>query len=351
MIPLSSTLHKESFPGQLADALVEVAKNIQKNGLVEPGGKKYIIPREIVCVLGSPWHQTQTITASVEQKESFLVTDAVMDNLLAQIQEKKEKDEREGAEEMVTIEEMIIESSLNGYSTQSPIGKTARCISVAFLESSTFQATEKLLRKALYEVFSPSIPLAFRSFTLASFSVVRDILSPHNDFLLIDVTGGTSNISVVHNSILLDTANIPYGRNTLIQNITKATGAIPEESLSRVKLFFAGGDDQELQELIGAEEERWLKHITEACKRLSFEAVPLPSKVFVISDPVFGSWFKTVLESPELAQFTVTKKHFEAILISEKSLEEKCSFERSVQKDVFLMTDALFYSREYGAHQ
>lgn len=346
-IQLKEVADEGRFLSPMSETLARVARDIQQTGLVAEN--KQTLPREIVVVLGSPWHNTRTIAASFEHQENFKVTERVMDNLFAQIRDKKNKDGNDGAPERVSIEEMIIHSSLNGYTTNSPLGKTARRINVTFLESTVSKEMHEKISSTIHQVFSSDIPLVFRSFTLVSFSVARDAFPEKKSFLLLDVTGEISEISVIHDSILGDTLSFPYGRHTIIRNIAAGLGSLPEETLSRIKIHFSGGGNG-LESHMSEEEQKWTEMFGKACAELSLGAVPLPQTVFVVVDAVFEKWFQKMIERLDFSQFTTTRESFQAIPLVGTRIGEMCTMKEGVECDSFLATEALFYNREYRSH-
>lgn len=344
-IPFNSAVDEEHFIPAMSEILSGVAKDIRQSGLSQKNGE-FMVPHEIVCVLAAPWHTTQTLTASFEHKENFLVTDTVMDNLLAQIRERRRSN---GLEEggAAPIEEIVIDSTLNGYSTRSPLGKTARRISATFLESSMSKELNTKIRNAIFEVFSSDIPVTFRSFTLASFSVMRDMFTETEDFLLLDVTGEISGMSVVRSAVIGDTLSFPYGLGTLIRNISQRTGSIPEETRSRIKLSFTN-DDIATQEEVRTEGERWATLFGKACEELFTPESPLPGTVFLVTNPEFGKWFKENIERVDFSQFTVTREPFYTQLVLEEHVDDMCVIEKGASCDTFLAVDALFCAREHA---
>ncbi|MBI2618437.1 hypothetical protein HYW58_03235 [Candidatus Kaiserbacteria bacterium] len=343
-IPLQEVPDESHFIPVMAETLLRVGRDIQKTGLNRDGTS--VLPRDIIAVFGSPWHDTRTIAASFEHHESFKVTDRVMDNLLAQIRDKKNNSPKDSGKTSVVIEEKIIHSSLNGYVTNSPLGKTARRINVTFLESTVSKDMHERVSSVIHEVFSPDVPLILRSFTLTSFSLARDMFPEKKNFLLVDVTGEVSEISVIQDSILGDTLSFPYGRNTVVRNIAKSAGSLPEETLSRVKMYFSSGGN-ELEGQMTEEEKRWTEMFGKACAELSTSALPLPQTVFLVADTVFAKWFKGMIERVDFSQFTITHESFQVFSLIEAHIEETCTAKEGVVCDSFLITEALFYNKEH----
>ena len=345
-LPFQEVADTKRLLPQIEEFLGQIAKDIQKNGLQRTKGDS-LIPQEIVCVLSSLWTHTQTTCASFEHKKHFEVTDRIMDNLFSQIRKTNKANDKRGRKHMEVIEEVIISSVLNGYPTQFPLGKEASRIEVTYLESTVTKKLHRGIRNAVLGVFSPDIPLLFRSFTLVSFCVARDIFENIKDFLLIDVTGEITELTVVRDSILEDTISFPYGRNTLIRDIAKKTGSVPEDVLARIKIAFSSTKDiSKMKDVIFEEEKRWTEMFGEACGEISSEMNPLPQRVFLVADTDYADWFHKMIERVDFSQFTATREAFQVSSLIGEHMENVCVLRDGVTKDNFLIIDSLLYNRE-----
>jgi len=330
----------------IEEILSQVARSIQKDGL-QPKGKVTTVPREVVCIFSSLWSNTQTTGASFQHKERFEVTDTILDNLLAQVHEKNKEGK---TSDSVTIEEIIINSLLNGYPTQYPVGKEVQSIYVTLLESSITKELHTKIQDILYTVFNPDIPLLLRSFTLAAFSVTRDTFEDIKDFLLVDVTGEITGLAVVRDSTLGDTLSFPYGRNSIVRDIARRTKSVPEDVLARIKI--AGSSNESTIKRNSAEEDsHWIEMFGKACEELSSENNPLPQTVFLVVDSDFSKWFSDMIEKVDFSQFTATREAFQVILLIGKQASGTYTLDSGVSHDSFLIIDSLFYNREYLARR
>jgi len=354
-LPFLKVAKKKHLLSQIEEILTQIAHDIQKNGL-QIEGEQAVVPRKIVCIFSPLWSNTQTTCASFEAKKRFRVTDQIMDNLLAQIhKESKENNKKKGGS-MEVIEEIVISTLLNGYPTDSPLGKETQSIEVTYFESVITKTLHEKISSTIHKTFSPDIPLLFRSLTLVSFTVVRDLFEDIKDFLLIDVTGEITELAVVRNSILEDTISFPYGRNTLVRNIAKKTRSIPEDVLSRVTLALFYTDAQtgtdsentsEIKELLSKEEKLWTEMFGKACDEISSEVHLLPQDVFLIADGEYTHWFSRMIERVDFSQFTPTREAFLVHTLTGEHLEDVCTHSDGVTRDNFLIIGSLLHHRKY----
>ncbi|NQV93385.1 hypothetical protein HQ403_02700 [Candidatus Kaiserbacteria bacterium] len=341
-LPFQEIADKKHLLPQIEEVLSQVAEDVQKNGLQAVKGKS-VVPQEIVCILSSLWSNTRTTNATFENKEKFIVTDEIMDNLLIQIHENNKGEKEEG---VVTIEEIIVNSFLNGYPTQLPLGKEAQHISVSFLESTVTKELNTKIHDVVYKIFSPDIPLLLRSFTLVAFSVTRDMFEHIRDFVLVDVTGEITEIAVVRNSTLDETFSFPYGKNTIVRDIAKKTGSVPEDVLTRLKIEISK-TKSDIKGEVSEEEKKWTELFGKACEELSSETSPLPPHVFLIVDTPYEKWFHSMIERVDFSQFTATRDAFNVNPLLEKQVEGMCILHKGITYDNFLVIESIFYNREY----
>jgi hypothetical protein len=345
-LPFQEVADEKRLLPQIEEILTQVASDVQKKGLLSKD-KQSIIPQEIVCIFSSLWSNTESTKASFEHKERFIVTDSIMDNLLSQIHESKSN---ENKEEEVIIEEIVVSSLLNGYPTQSPLGKEAQNIEVTFLESTVTKELHTKIQGAIHKVFSPDISLLLRSFTLVAFSVTRDMFEDIKDFLLIDVTGEITDITVVKDSILGDTLSFPYGKNTIVRDIVKKNKSVPEDVMARIKIAFTD-DESKMKGDIFEEEKQWTEMFGKACGELSSVSNPLPRDVFLIVDTDYKKWFSSMIERIDFRQFTATQEAFHVNYLIGEPADGVYVLENGAVLDNFIIIDSLFYNREYLARR
>ncbi len=341
-LPFQEVADEKRLLTQIEEVLTSVASDLQKNGLLTKDGKSIAV-KEIVCVLSSLWSNTQTTNVSFENKEKFKVTNRIMDDLLAKIHASDKKIARKST---VTIEKKVINSLLNGYPTEAPLGKEVTRINITFLESTVSNALHAKMSEIMHSTFNPDIPLVFRSFTLVAFSVTRDLFNTTKNFMLIDVTGEITEIAVVRNSILEDMLSFPYGKNTIVRDVAKKTKSIPEDILTRIKIM-SSGNELEVKEEFFEAEKKWTEMFGRACDELSSEINPLPRDVFLVVDNNYKNWFRSMIERVDFSQFTVTKEMFHVDSLTENQKDGTYTLGKDVVPDNFLIVNSLFYNREY----
>jgi len=341
-LPFQEEVDRGRLLPQIEEILEKVSSDVQKNGL-HTGTGKSIKPHNIVCVLSSLWSNTQTTSASFENKEVFEVNDSIMDSLLEQIH--KSKDTKKDGD--VTIEEIVINSQLNGYSTRFPLKKEAKRIDITLLESSVAKEIYEKINNIIDKTFSPDISVVFRSSTLVAFSVARDIYEDMRDFIIVDVTGEITELAVVHNSILGDTISFPYGRNSLIRDIAKSTESVPEDILARVKILFSSIEVELEKNPFEKEEKKWIEMFSKACFEISSDINPLPKNIFLIVDSSYEKWFHFMIKKTNFNGVPIVQEDYKINPIMKDKVSDLYESSSMSMRDNFIVVDALFYNREY----
>ncbi len=133
---------------------------------------------------------------------------------------------------------------LNGYQTSKPYGKQTKSIEISIFLSMISKEVETKTRKVLEKIFH-SHTIAFHSFALTSFSAIRDIFHSEEDFLLVDVGGEVTDVSLVRRGILLETVSFPTGKNFLLRSVVLDLNTIPEEAHTLIRMFLDNKESKE----------------------------------------------------------------------------------------------------------
>lgn len=339
-IPFQDDIQEVRTQERLVAQLEAVAQGIVKSDYYRA---LHIRPDRVVCIISSPWHTTETLSASYNGKERIEVTEKIMDGLLQEIKTKTAAVPKES----VNIEEVVVQSSLNGYATEVPLGKRAKRISVAMMRSAISSSLHRKATSAIEKAFGHT-PILFRSFSLAAFSVMRDVFKEDRDFLLVDVTGEVTEIIVVRNMVPTEFLSFPYGRNTLVRNVAQTLGSIPEEVESRIALSLSH-NEQSVSAALEQEEKKWKDTFKGACVALFKEMLPLPEKVFLVADGKLCGWFLKLIGSDEFREYTTTAGPFSIIPLRNKgAIEGFCTIGEGAGEDPFLIVDTLFCDRIQG---
>lgn len=307
-------------------------------------------PDRAHVTMASPWYASQTHIVRIQKDKPFEVTQKVMNRALKKAEEafrkSADEDEQYGSS-LVHIEQLIATIHLNGYATSMPYGKKATRMEAALFLSLMSGSLHSKLEKLLEEKLSVD-EVSFHSFALASFTVARDLFPEEDDFMLLDVSGETADMGLVHDGILLESVSFPWGRNLLLREIALKLGTIPEEAHSLVRMELSGkraSGSHKAASVLSELEERWLSIFKDACESLSYKQ-QLPKRVYLTALPDIAPWFKRVIENDACSGYTFTNEPLEAVLIDGTVLTKYHTLAHGAMFDPFLALEGLFIARQ-----
>jgi len=335
-------LNLERFQSSMFHALDRVLNKIEKSG--------FGAQRKFFCALSSPWYESETKMISVKKDKPFVVTHKILDDLI-----KKETNlfrssvSKAGKmnDESQIIDMKNIQIKLNGYETGDPYGKRAKNIEAALFIGLSSKKVLEAIESKVSRVFHSS-KIKFSTFSLSAFSTVRDIFTDIDNFLLLDITGEVTDITLVKNDVLLETTLFPMGKNFIMRKIASGMNVTPEEVKSLLNISRTSKTDKTTQMRLGGvlhdARKEWLESFTKSIISLSKE-VPLPNTIFFTADPDMASWFAESMKKEEFGKFTITNEIFDVRFLDSKMLEKFCSFKKDTEKDSFIMLESIFAAR------
>lgn len=306
---------------------------------------------EVTCIFSSPWYISQTKIIVLEKKQPFEVTKDFIGDVLAKAEKQFQRSAalqkvRKKLGESIIVERHIIETALNGYQTEQPYGKMARSVRVSlFLSMIGAEVAEKT--RDVLEKFFNARTLSFHSSAIVSFSVVRDLFHTEESFLLVDVGGEITDVSLVREGVLHETVSFPTGVNFLFRTISQALGTLPEEAHSLTRLYLDGKkdhNDTRLADTLTAAEDVWLKSLKHAFTEVG-DGLSLPRAMFLVVDSDISRWFRDIIEKNDFSAYTHIDESFIIITIGERKLYEYITMAPDTRRDPFLSMEALFLNR------
>lgn len=300
------------------------------------------------CFLASPWYASQTI----QLEKRFRDPTAFNEDTLDELQKKEIKDfQRREIEKIgrdaIILETKIIQTKLNGYETDDPFGKKAMEAEVAIYASISSEKIVKAINDRIKRAFPVCTP-QFHSFSLASFSAMRDLFHEKN-FLFMDIAGEVSDLSIVRDDILQETIAFPSGKNTLIRKISMETGSNFQEAASLFRMAKEGGiiggsKGKKARKAMIVSGGEWMSAFQNALSSASEDRI-FPRDLFITADGDVSAWFIENLQDSGTGSFSVVGNAFTIRHLNGSFLSSFCESEAGVLRDPFLMIESLFLHR------
>jgi len=317
---------RAALSGRLEPALAELLGKFSKE-----------TPKRVRVVLASPWYEAAIRTITSRSEKEVSISDRSV--LKAVEQYKNEKPPRSGN---VDIEALAVQVQVNGYHSHLVKSVTGKDIAINFYESETDSETEKHLRRAIEKIF-PHAHISYHTFPLVASVALRSLLN-ETSFAFVDVAGEMTEIAIIYEDGIHHLSSIPIGYYTIARAFGSKKSAVAD-SLSKLALY---GREELSSVETGKAAEGFEKAFVpwreafEKALRAASETVPIPQKLFLVTDREQMLWLKKgiVAKNP----FSLSVVEVNAPLIQNAvELGEAASY------DPFLALSALFFHTYHRA--
>jgi hypothetical protein len=143
---------------------------------------------------------------------------------------------------------------------------------------------ERLAKKLSYK------KAIHHSFPLTAFTALRDIFHELDEFLLLDVSGEVTDLSLVKNNVLLETMSFPKGSNFGTRRLAEDLNVSMDEANSSLRMFVENTLDRDVMFRIKRSIEdiqyEWANDFKDVFKNIKGK-VQTPTRLFYISNGYF----------------------------------------------------------------
>lgn len=346
--------HFEQLTKSMLSTLLDSVLMLQTEGFqrFRESSQKNTID-DMLFVFASPWYAMQTKVITFEKEKPFRINKSFLEALI----DKEEKQFRALAKrdaggkakaEPQLMERQVIQTVLNGYTTQHPYNKMVHQVKIDFILSAVPKDVHEKISEIAAQMLNGESGI-FHSFTLVSFSIVRDIFHNKDNFLLLDISAEITDVTLVHEGALLETASFPQGKHFLIRDIASELNTIPEEATSLLRAYFDGHIGAEhygkIKSALAKTAESWIHSLNETLIQLS-ENVSIPETIFMTVDNDFSAWFKETIEKTDFSHLIFSGASFNIILLNSTLLANYVRYRKNISPiDPFLALEALFFKK------
>ena len=180
---------------------------------------------------------------------------------------------------------------------------------------------------------------------MASFAVMQNVFIDQPNFLLIDVGGELTDLSMVKKKAFSESISFPLGHYYIVRGVSSALSCTRSEAGSYVALLDAGHADpsteNKLTPIINTLKMEWLKMFQESLANLSRD-ISIPYTIYLSAEPDFINFFRQVIESEQFNQYTLTESKFKIISLDTEILHGIVEFEKETFRDPFAMVGASY---------
>ncbi|MFA6586264.1 MAG: hypothetical protein WCS86_03850 [Candidatus Paceibacterota bacterium] len=308
-------------------------------------------PSKIFCVLSSPWYASQTRIIKLEKNTPFLFTSKLADSL---IEKEISFFEEENLNKFLNTDNKIrmiefknMKTMLNGYVTSDPFNKKARKLEMVVFLSMSSDSILKKIEETISRHFHNN-DIKFSSFAMASFTVARDMFVHQEDFLLVDIAGEMTDISIIKKEIISNSISYPLGRNFMIREVAKSLHCTLDEAKSFISIYrdghASGSVEEKIEPIVDRLKTEWLNGFQKSLVNLS-EDISIPATMFITVDQDFMDFFSEIIKTEQFNQYTLTESKFKIIFLNAKTLHGITTFQENINRDPFIIIESIYLNR------
>ncbi len=303
-------------------------------------------PDQTRVFFSSPWYASQVRVAKMSRPTMFVATTAMLNDMVDREIKAFSDDELKASygagDPLLPLESHILQVKLNGYPTASPAGVSARELELALFLS---VASERMIRKVediVRHQFAAAV--SFGTFLSASFLVSREMF-PHEDgYLLIDIGGEVTDVSLVREGALIQSVSFDLGRNFILRKLSVGLNRTIPEALSLCTLYAENKVEDTVKSqcatiLKGAKDE-WLDAFQKTIFSVSNE-LSIPNTILLSVGTDIAPWFIETISREEFHQHSLTGKEFKVIVLDAQLFRDSLTFAEAVPRNPCIIIETL----------
>lgn len=309
-------------------ALLQTAENALKTLLQEYATT---VVKDVRVVVAAPWHEAHIRTLTAKTDHLAAISEKTLTRAVTRYQ--SEKPPQSGN---VDVEAVAIHVLVNGYGTSLSRAVNGTRIDINLYESEMSRDIQKRFWSRIESVF-PNAEISFHTFPLISLVALRALIAD-TSFMIVDIAGEMTELSVLFNDTLRHIASFPIG----YQTIARAMSPDPEtigDTMSRLTLWSRGelaeDEQSKVSSAFAKAFSKWHEAFDEVLRSVS-EHSPIPHALYLLGDKEPLGWFKRGLS--ENNTFGT-----EAVPVEPSMFQTSLQIAEGGSYDIFLSLAALFF--------
>lgn len=310
--------------------------------------KKSSRPDEVVCVITTPWCNSETKKINITNKKEITITKKVLNDLLEKELNtiRLKLDEKHGGNKQI-IEKLITEVVVDDIPTGDPIGEKGQFIDLNLSYSYSNKNFVEEANKALFDVFF-SIPISFSAFSILTYLMIRDNYANQESHLILDISGKTTDLSVINKGTFNQKYSFPFGKKTLLNHLALSLKIEKRDAYELFRLYYQNNLSLTHREKFKIHFEKienfWSEELKNCLNNIP-KYQELPNTIFLTIDNDMRNWFFEIFKKTELAGNITLGKKFNIVILEESEMINACDLEEGCH-DPFIMIEAISLSRK-----
>ncbi|MSU45021.1 MAG: hypothetical protein EXS47_00090 [Candidatus Zambryskibacteria bacterium] len=309
---------------------------------------------KVVVSFSSPWYTFISKEVHLAEGKDFFITKSFLESVLVREEKLYIKELSEGREGEVknqhsVVERSIVHAKINGYVLNNMLGKKTKSFDAyLYISAISTKIEEKVVDVISKHTHISRGNISLYTSPLVSFHTIRDRFPDDRDFLLMNITGESTDFSLVKGDVIESNIQFPLGRSYIIRKIAKSAKVSSEISESMLHMYLQQKTDEVttslIEETLTEIEEEWAVYFEDVfvslCKTRDY-----PIKIFLISDEDVVTIFSNFLKLVKTDSTALFRKNMKLCLIDELTIADLYESSIEVNPSVALVLLAIFHSR------
>ncbi|MEK7650473.1 MAG: hypothetical protein AAB364_01220 [Patescibacteria group bacterium] len=319
-------LDSKMFLGDVADALKLVMQDLLN--------AKFGSPSKVIVFLSAPFVAGQLQTLKQENQNKFKVTESLIWDLVSRETNKYKTDKQH-----TVIDSKIMRFYLNGYEIAEPHGQQAQSLEVAhYLSISASEVIAKF--KNVIKSACHHEQIEWHSASFANYLLVRDWRPKDEGFLLLDIGGELTELSLVWQGIIRESFSFPLGGHAALRQAV-ASGESRSSGRSALELKHEKST-KILEKKVDKTEQEWVNNFKTGLEQVLHNKFWSGEIILLTEDPAWQNLFGTWLEHAELGKIIFNTGKISVIPLTSDLLNKLVKVESGVKASVNLLVSSLF---------
>jgi hypothetical protein len=351
------TILEKPEPAQLLENLsLLLSANLQEI-LIRASTQKIIHKKgknlsRILISFSAPWFISKLKEFKIEEKRAFMLSGGFLERITSKeksiFEQELSQSKTNDAKKFSVIETSMVTTVVNGQEVPDAIDREANLFEGSIYLSAVEEGLEKkVLDIVERETHIPLKKVMAHTFPLISFSVIQNYLTKESSYIILDITGETTEITLIAKNTIAGTASFAFGRHSIIRYIAKSLNVSLEIAASNLNLFMLNKSNDAAITSIGGilvfAENEWNKYLDDALRSLS-AGNTLPKKVYVTTTSDTAMIFLDFLKLGKTKASMNWRENLDVVYINEETFSSHLTITPGVLEDEFISILALFYN-------
>lgn len=340
-LPIRPYENDEDITKEILRLLHKTVEEFQRTALRSNLAFAVEARKHVHCFLSAPWSASKTEFFKVEKQKTFTVTDRLLEGAIARVLKTLEAKVEKPPYTFSPLESAIVETRLNDYSIEFPVGKRAEKLFLRHFASMVRDDIATAVRETFLSILNTR-SVHIHSLALSEYAVLGDIFPELRHYTVVNVGEYKTEIMLVREGELHVHRSYERGHLESLQTALKNTPGSTEEMRALLSRLSHGEplSDARLDTL----RELWEHFFHDVWTELS-QKQKLPPQVFLVSASGVSHLIATLLSTDAFKEYTVSGTPFSPVTLDAAHFSKRHKAEPHATFDSLLVMETLFVQK------